>query len=875
MKTSLLSRLTVSGLFLCLLSANAQQSQSTAGSKLSPSSVSLRVNQILKEFTVDDALSYIGGTGFFDFKPIPVNDFSPLNPQLYQTDGPLGVRRNQPSIRFPSGLTLAATWNPERAHDQGVAMGRDTRARGYFSILGPGMDFYRVPMGGRNFEYMTGEDPFLGSQLNPAEIQGIQAQGVWACAKHYVCNDEEENRTNVHIVVDERTLREIYLPPFEAAVKVGHVATVMGAYNAVDSGNPPTDAFCCENPFLLTKILRTEWGFTGILMSDYDAIHDGLSAALAGCDIDLPSGSSMNQQILSPWIPNPLTVADLTLKVKHILTGAISYGFLDRQQLLTSIPLDDPISEQASLDVAREGLILLQNKASLLPLNKNTVTKIAVIGNLAEYAPPTGFGSSYVTPIEYVSELDGIKSEVGANTQVDFISVCSLDPANTIWEYSNNGEITQGLQAYYYTSNDLSGTPAVKRIDNEVNFDWDIDPIPVSSNQGSFSAKWVGQIVVPTSGDYVFKVRGDGGLRFIIGTTATNGTAIFDNFNTPTTPPVGYGPTPAYSAKATLTAGKTYYIEIDYRRVRGFFDTFEEGGLTGMQVSYAALKPPSTIAGYNAVVIAAGISNEYEGEGEDRSFTLPEFQDELIKNVSAANPRTVVVFHGGGNFDSEQWINQVDGLVEAFYPGQLGGQALGEILFGDVNPSGKLPITMEKRAQDNPAYATFPNPVNQHPDSISYSEGVFIGYRGYDKNEIQPLFPFGFGLSYTTFSFSNLNVTPMYDGTGSVTVTFTVTNTGQVDGAEVAQLYVGEKSAPVPRPPRELKGFQKVFLKAGDSQQVTLQLDQRSFEYWNVNIEKWDAPKDTYNVWVGSSSQLSDLPLTGQVMVTQEITSNP
>ncbi|HYZ74483.1 MAG TPA: glycoside hydrolase family 3 C-terminal domain-containing protein [Chthoniobacterales bacterium] len=868
MKTSLLSRLTVSGLFFCLLSAHAQQSQSTAGSKLKPATVSSRVNKILKEFTVDDALSYIGGTGFFDFKSIPVNDFSPLNPQLYQTDGPLGVRRNEPSIRFPSGLTLAATWNPDRAHDQGVGMGRDTRARGYFSILGPGMDFYRVPMGGRNFEYMTGEDPFLGSQLIPAEIQGIQAQGVWACAKHYVCNDEEENRTNVHIVVDERTLREIYLPPFEAAVKVGHVATVMGSYNAVDSAG--TDAFACENPFLLTTILRTQWGFTGILMSDYNAIHDGLSAALAGCDIDLPSGSFMNQKNLSPWIPNPLTVADLDLKVKRILTGAISYGFLDRQQLDTSIPLDDPFSEQATLDVAREGLILLQNKGNLLPLNKNTVTKIAVIGNLAEYAPPTGFGSSYVTPIEYVSELDGIKSKVGPNTEVDFISVCSLDPANTIWEYSNNGEITQGLQASYYTSNDLSGTPAVTRVDNEVNFDWDIDPIPVSTNQGGFSAKWVGQIVVPTSGDYVFKVRGDGGLRFIL-----NGTAIFDNFNTPTTPPVGYGPTPAYSAKATLTAGKVYTVEIDYRRVGGFFDTFEEGGLTGIQVSYASLKPPSTIAGYNAVIIAAGISSEYEGEGEDRSFTLPEFQDELIKNVSAANPRTVVVFHGGGNFDSEQWINQVDGLVEAFYPGQLGGQALAEILFGDVNPSGKLPITMEVKASDNPAYATFPNPVNQHPDDIMYSEGVFIGYRGYEKSGITPLFPFGFGLSYTTFSFSNLSISGSFDGTQPVSVSFMVTNTGNVAGAEVAQLYVGEQNPPVQRPSRELKGFQKVFLQPGQSQKVTLQLDQRSFAYWNVNIEKWDAPKDTYNVWVGSSSQLSDLTQKGQVTVTQDVTANP
>src|SRR5258708_5153037 len=733
MKISLLSRLTISGLFFCLLNAHAQQSSSA----VKPSTVSSRVNQILMQFTLDDDLSYIGGTGFFNFKPIPVPNLNvTVNPEIYQTDGPLGVRRNEPSIRFPSGLTLAATWNPARAHDQGVSMGRDTRARGYFSILGPGMDFYRVPMGGRNFEYMTGEDPFLGSQLNPEEIKGIQAQGVWACAKHMVCNDEEENRTNVHITVDERTLREIYLPPFEAAVKVGHVATVMGAYNAVNSAG--FDAFCCENYFLLTTVLRTEWGFKGILMSDYDAIHDGLTAALAGCDIDLPSGNSMNQQKLLPWIPNPLTVADLNLKVTHILTGVVSYHYLDRQQLDPSIPLDDPFSELASLNVAREGLILLQNNG-LLPLNKNTVKKIAVIGNLAEYAPPTGFGSSYVTPIEYISELNGIRSEVGANTQVDFISVCSLDPANAIWEYSNNGEITQGLQAYYYTSNDLSGTPAVSRVDNQVNFDWDIDPIPVSSNQGGFSAKWTGQIVPATTGDYVFKVRGDGGLRFIV-----NGTPIFDNFNSPTTPPVGYGPTPAYSAKMTLTAGQTYTIEIDYRRVGGFFDTFEEGGLTGIQASYAALTPPSTIAGYNAVIIAAGISNEYEGEGEDRSFTLPEFQDELIKNVSAANPRTMVVFHGGGNFDSEQWINQVDGLVEAVYPGQNCRQAFAEILFGDVNPSGKLPITMEKKAQDNPAYATFPNPVNQHPDAIPYSEGVFVGYRGYDHNGVAPLFPFGF-----------------------------------------------------------------------------------------------------------------------------------
>jgi beta-glucosidase len=378
-------------------------------------------------------------------------------------------------------------------------------------------------------------------------------------------------------------------------------------------------------------------------------------------------------------------------------------------------------------------------------------------------------------------------------------------------------------------------------------------------------------MIAPITAAYVFKVRADGGLRLFI-----NGAKVIDNFESPTPPPVGYGPTVPLFVKVNLKANTAYTIEIDYHRAGGYDDSFEQGGLTGVEASWAALKPPSNITGYNAVIIAAGISNEYEGEGEDRPFTLPEYQDELIKNVATANPQTVVVFHGGGNFDSTQWIGQVAGLIEAFYPGQDGGQALAQILFGDVNPSGKLPITMEKLATDNPAYATFPNPVNQHPDAINYSEGIFIGYRGYDNNHTQPLFPFGFGLSYTTFSFSPLQFSSTgYDGTQPITVTFTVTNTGKVAGAEVAQLYVGEQNAPVQRPVRELKGFQRVFLQPGQSQTVTLQLDQRSFAYWNTTKELWDAPKDTYNVWVGSSEQLTDLTREGQVNVLQDITSNP
>jgi beta-glucosidase len=856
MKISNLHRLILTGLSICAFHAQGQQS---------PANVETRVNQILSQMTLDEKLSYIGGTGFFDIKPIPVSNLNvAVNPQIFQTDGPLGVRRNEPSIRFPSGLLLAATWNRDLAQDQGISMGRDARARGYFSILGPGMDFYRVPMGGRNFEYMTGEDPYLGAQLVPPLIMGIQAQGVWSCAKHYVCNDEEENRTNVQILLHERTLREIYLPPFEAAVKDGHVATVMSAYNAVNG------FFCSENSFLLTDILKKEWKFTGLLMSDYNAIHDGLSAALYGCDLDLPAGNFMNAANLLPYIPSPLPVSAIDDKVRRILREVISFGYLDRQQLDTSIPLDDPFSETASLNIAREGIILLKNKNNLLPLQKSQIRTIAVLGSAAQDAPPTGFGSSYVTPINFVSETDGIKSAASSSTQVDYIAFCTLDPENSLWQYSNNGEVTQGLQAEYFTSNDLSGTPAVTRVDNQVDFDWDIDPIPVSTNQQGFSARWTGQVSPQTNGDYVFKIRGDGGLRLIV-----NGQTLVDNFLSPTRPPVGYGPTVSYSGKITLQAGQTYSVEIDYRRVGGFFDTFEQGGLTGIQVSWASLQPPPNFNSYDAVVICAGISDQYEGEGEDRSFTLPEFQDELIKNIAAVNPHTIVVFHGGGNFDSRTWINQVAGFIEAFYPGQNGGQALGEILFGDVNPSGKLPITMEKRIEDNPAFPTFPT-INTHPDAIPYSEEIFVGYRGYQKNQVQPLFPFGFGLSYTNFSFSDLNVAPAkFTGSGEVTVTFTVTNTGKRAGAEVAQLYVGQQNPTISRPIRELKGFQKAFLQPGQSQKVTLKLNQRSFAYFNETTHQWDALAGKYGVFVGSSSQDSDLKLTGAVDLPSEITANP
>ena len=296
--------------------------------------------------------------------------------------------------------------------------------------------------------------------------------------------------------------------------------------------------------------------------------------------------------------------------------------------------------------------------------------------------------------------------------------------------------------------------------------------------------------------------------------------------------------------------------------------------MLGVQLSWASLQAPPNFAKYDAVVVCVGTNNQYDGEGLDRAFDLPEFQGELIPNLATVNPRTIVITHGGGSFNAEPWINAVRGLIQAFYPGQNGGQAIAEILFGTVNPSGKLPISWEKLSQDNPAYATFPMPLNQHPTTMSYSEGIFIGYRGYEKNHIQPLFPFGFGLSYTSFAFSNLKIAPpIFNGHAPVKVSFTVTNTGNRAGAEVAQLYVGQQTPTIVRPMKELKGFEKVNLNPGQSTKVTLSLDQRSFAYFNTTNEKWDPVPGVYNVVVGDSS--ANTPLQGQVTLKSDFTANP
>ena len=819
--------------------------------------------------TLEEKISYICGVGF----PLSIGTFNvkPISrlglPEIFGIDGPVGLTGSvpPPGILYPAGQLLASTWNPDRAFDAGVAQGREARVRGAHRILAPGVNLYRTAFNGRSFEYMTGEDPFLGAVLVTARVNGIQSQGVMATTKHYVANDAEVNRFFTDVVVDERTLREIYLLPFEAAVKLANTAGIMGAFNKVNGD------FACESQFLITEVLKRDWSFRGFIESDFAAIHDGLKAALAGMDIEMPGGltilsgspftaappGQMTSEKLGPAIESgELSIGDnIDDKVRRLLREIISYDFIDRP------PVGDPDAidkagkrgKKAAIEAAREGIVVLENKESFLPLNKRDIRSIAVIGTNAQGEPRSGGGSAAVPPsLDFISEIDGIKSQAEKGASVDYIAACVPDPGTAVWQ---TGQGSTGLVGEYYDSNDLSGSPVATRIDSHLNFaSFNQTNAPVSNPQ-SFSGRWTGKVTPTITGEHVFKVSSGGNVRLFV-----NNQKILDSFSpvgTPDTPLSGAAPFVPISGKSNLQAGKSYAIRLEAVNL-GRSVLFNANGL---QMSWASLQPPANLAGYDAVVVAVGGNEQYDGEQHDRSFRLPEFQDDLILNVVELNRKTIVVLHGGGSFDVQAWVNKVLALLHAWFIGQYGGQALGEILFGEVNPSGKLPITMEKRVEDNPAFATFPISDVNAPE-IKYSEGVFVGYRGYEKERIKPQYPFGYGLSYTKFRYSDLEIDPsvlkkniLKKDDDLVRVSFHVTNAGKRAGAEVAQLYVAPVHSPVERPLKELKGFQKVFLRPGESKKLTITLDRRSLAYYNVEAGSWDVAPGAYRILVGSSSQ--------------------
>jgi beta-glucosidase len=826
---------------LLFLSISVLVAQESAVYKNPQAPVERRVGDLLARMTLEEKIDMLGGVEGFYIRP---NERLGI-PKIKMADGPVGVRNYGPATAFPAGIAFAAAWDRDLTGRFGEAVGKEARAKGVHIMLGPGVNIYRAPMCGRNFEYY-GEDPYLASRMVVAFINGVQSQGVVATVKHFVANNQEYDRHNVSSDVDERTLREIYLPNFRAAVEEAHVGAVMNSYNLLNG------VHCSQNPHLLREILKDDWKFDGFVMSDWGSTYDGVAAANAGLDLEMPSGEYMNRETLLPAIKSgKVAVATIDDKIRRMLRVMFRFGFFDRPQTDTNLPRYNPDSRLVALQAAREGIVLLKNAGNLLPLDRSKVTSIAVLGPDALPAVTGGGGSSRVQPFRSVSLLDGIITAAGNNIRVFYSRGVAGDYSDVFQSSefstpSDKNELVRGLKGEYFSNKELSGAPTLSRIDRRIMFDWG-DLAPASSlPEDNFSVRWTGKMKADTEGDYEFFVRGDDGYRLYV-----NNQLLIDDWH-------DQGTT-TQSAILHLGSNSLNDIKLEYYEHTGGAEISFGYRLLGEEKDAEAVR---LAANSDVAVVCVGFNAETEGEGFDRSFDLPKEQVDLIREVAKVNRRTIIVLTAGGNVAMTGWLSDVGALIHTWYPGQEGGTAVAEILFGDVNPSGKLPVSFEKRWEDNATYNSY---YDEDGDKrVAYREGVFLGYRHFDTANIEPLFPFGFGLSYTTFEYKNLTITPAAQGGAKpFVVTFDVTNTGSRPGAEVAQVYVHEVKPSVPRPVKELKGFEKVWLRPGETKQVKVELGKPAFSFYDPPKKCWVANPGKYEILVGSSSR--DIKLQGEV----------
>jgi beta-glucosidase len=799
----------------------------------SDADVESRVNSILSQMSLAEKISYIGGVDGYFVRGIPRLGIPPLK----MSDGPMGVHNYGPATAYPATIALAASWDTELAKRIGSGMGDDASARGVHFVLAPGMNIYRAPMAGRNFEYL-GEDPYLASRMAVAIIRGIQSRNVIATAKHFMGNNQEYDRNNISSNIDERTMREIYLPAFEAAVKEGQVGAVMDAYNLVNG------VHMTQNDYLNNQILKKEWGFDGILMSDWGSTYDGIAAANAGLDLEMPTGKFMKEQTLEAAVKDgKVTVATIDDKVRRILHKSIEFGFLDRPQVDPSIPLYSQQNRQLALQEAREGMVLLKNSGGILPLEKSRLKSVAVFGPDAFPAVVGGGGSSLTTPFNAISFLEGISNYLG--DQVKTLYSIETPPLDEIFQ--NSDFVTSpggqpGLRGDYFNNQELQGPPAMVRTDQHIAFKWGEDSYTEGGPLDHFSIRWTGYFIPKTTGDYKFYSSADDGVRLYL-----DDQLVIDDWQRHSETLDTYA--------RHLEGGHPYKIRFEYFEAVG---TATAGfGVMNMQQSVGREEVEMAKMA-DAAIVCVGFNSSLESEGSDRTFRLPAGQDELIAEISRANKNTIVVITSGGNVDMTQWIDRVPAVIEAWYPGQEGGTALAQLLFGDYSFSGKLPASFERNWEDNPTFNNYY--AMKGTNQVKYSEGIFLGYRYFDRAATKPRFPFGFGLSYTTFSYKNLLVAPASGNLAApVQVSFDLENTGARDGAEVAEVYLGDDHASIPRPVKELKAFARVELKPGQSKHVLLNLDRRAFSFYDVKQRTWKAEPGTFKIFVGSSSEKIEL----------------
>ena len=831
-----------------------------------------RVESLLARLSLADKIRLIAGNAMMSVPALPGIGL----PALQMSDGPLGTRIPNPSTAYAAGIALAATWDPDLAQAGGVQLGRDARSRGAHFLLGPGVNIYRTPLNGRNFEYF-GEDPLLAARIAVGYIRGVQSQRVSATVKHFVGNNSEYARQTADSVIDERALREIYLPAFEAAVREARVGAVMTAYNLTNGQH------MSQNAWLDTTVLKREWGFDGLLMSDWGSTYDTVAAANAGLDLEMPSGEVFNVRALSAALGSgAVTHAVLDDKVRRLLRLALRFGWLDSEQLDPDVPRYSEPGRAVSLRGAEESMVLLRNEHDLLPLDRDRVHTVALIGPDAFPAIPTAGGSGMVETYGAVSPLTALSDDLGTGGRVLYDrGVASLSDLVRSTRYTTTAAgDTRGVTVEAWNNDHLDGSPSSVRVLQT----WSIKPPPFDPDAEPAEAADEGPAVDPdailsaattatslrasgyytpqTAGRYNLTLHTSNRFRLLVDDQIILDDAMILKGT-------------RRHASVTLDA-RPHRIVVEqlHPAIRQAPDDFLQ---LGIRRETDAVNPAAVAMAAHAdvAIVAVGFDTTTEGEGFDQEFALSPDQQALISQVAAVNPRTIVVVTSGGSVGTAPWLDQTAALIEGWYAGEEGGTALARLLFGEVDFSGRLPISWERQLSDNPSYAHYyyDDPATER---ICYGEGILVGYRGYEHNGVTPLFPFGFGLSYTTFRYDGLEVRPLAldpaGGTGPrYDVAFSITNTGARSGADVAQVYVADLTHPrVLRPLKELKGFARTELQPGETRRVHVELDARAFTWFDTASHAWRAAAGRYRILLGRSS--ADMAASADITLTHPLT---
>lgn len=764
-------------------------------------------------------------------------------PDLRGADGPRGVVIPDVTV-FPSGLGYAATWNEELSQRAGEVIGEEARVNNVSVVFGPAFNINRDPLGGRFFEYMS-EDPLLSGKIAAAQIRGMQNQDVIACAKHFAVNGRDLNRNLYMTWADERTLREIYLKGFEIAVKESDPWSVMTAANGLNG------ELCSDNAWLLQQVLKNEWGFSGIVMTDFCHSRSTVKAALAGLDVDMPWGHyedvPFGEKLLTAVEEGKVPQEILDEKVRRLLEVRYKIGVMgDKPDLRGTGKKNTKDHQDIALEMARESVTLLKNKDNILPINPSKVNNILVIGPSADRRFDVlglGGSSGAQSPFE-VTVLQGIKNHLGEDVNVTFLPLTGEAEFNIV-----DTEVIPGDVKVEYS--DMNGGNKSNTNSSSIDFSWFNASPSENIKPGELCAVANTMFKAPKTGLYIFRLSSDDTAEFWI-----------EDMGAPTlkngehgVPQIGY-------ALVQLEEGREYPVRVSYRQTT-------EGAKNSTEMNYWAKENPSlrlewsmqgdekTIATSlkpykneikkaDYIIFAGGLDHNLDCEGRDRrSMEFPEGQTELIKQLAKLNKNLVVALYHGSPV-SLPWLEEVPALIDLYYPGMYGGEAFAEILFGEVNPSGKLTFSWPQKYSDAPLNVM----SSQDIDNVYCKEKLNVGYRYYDTYDKEPLFPFGYGLSYTDFEYKDLNISP--DGKS---VTFLLKNIGKTKGKETVQLYVSQSGAKVQRPKHELKAFKKISLEPGETKEVTISLDKNAYSYYDVNTHDWEIDSAPFTIEIGSSSK--------------------